>query len=80
VYGRMMEVLKGMRALREMKEEDIPQNYSYCMSFFRPCAYWSNCFSRTFTDAADQYDIYDSTDMPVVLGKQQDNNDLDIFN
>lgn len=63
-YDYFMQMLKGMRALKQIPEEEIPQNFTYCESYFKPCPYWSNCYGRTFSQAGTKYVIYDSESIP----------------
>lgn len=63
-YDRFMKMLDQMRALRDTPEDEIPQSFAYCESFFKPCPYWSNCYGSTFTSAGDKYEIFDSTNIP----------------
>jgi hypothetical protein len=63
VYSQMMNLLSKMNNLEFMKEEEIPQNFTYCESYFRPCPYWSRCYGNTYTQAADQHKIYSSEDI-----------------
>lgn len=39
----------------ELFQGEVPErNYSYCMSYFRPCQYWSNCHKDTNTDCLNK--------------------------
>jgi len=63
VYSHFMNLLKQMVELETTPEKEVPQNYTYCETYFKPCPWWSNCYGKTFTEAAKQYDIRDSTDI-----------------
>ena len=47
IYDEMAEVFKS-------EEDEVPQNWNNCESFFRPCPYWSQCYNRTFTGNVDE--------------------------
>lgn len=63
VYAHFMQLLDRMNEVAEMDEEKIPQNFTYCETYFKPCPFWSRCYGRTFTDAAAQYKIYDTSNI-----------------
>jgi hypothetical protein len=60
VYKHFMVLLGQMRKLSTKNEEDVPQNYTYCETYFKPCEYWSQCYGKTFTENAELYQILDS--------------------
>ncbi len=62
-YERLMSHLKVARSLESRDEEDIPQNFGYCESYFKPCPYWSDCYGSTFSEAGNKYTIYDSANI-----------------
>jgi hypothetical protein len=64
VHTRFMELLKEMRSLEGKPEEKVPQNFTYCESFFKPCPYWSRCYGKTYTTNAEQYEIFDTDNIP----------------
>ena len=64
VYRQFMTMLVQMRGLKELEEEDVPQNFNFCESFFKPCPYWSNCYGQTFSDSGSKYCIFDSENIP----------------
>lgn len=64
VYARFMQLLDEMRELETTPEEEVPQNFTYCESYFKPCPYWSRCYGKTFTTNAEQYEIYDTDNIP----------------
>lgn len=63
-YNRLMGLLDEARAMQDMDEKDISQNYGYCESYFKPCPYWARCYGHTFTAAAERHILYDSTNCP----------------
>ena len=63
VYSQFMSLLTKMNNLEFIKEEEIPQNFTYCESYFRPCPYWSRCYGETFSNAALQHKIFTSDDI-----------------
>ena len=82
-YNRLMGLLDEARALQEMDEKDISQNYGYCESYFKPCPYWSRCYGHTFTAAAERHILYDSTNCPDMTKQEHENvqetDDLDFL-
>ena len=71
VYRQFMELLTKMNNLQFMKEDAVPQNFTYCESYFKPCPYWSRCYGETYTNAALQHKIYTSENI-VDLTKPDD--------
>jgi len=78
VYARFMTLLKDMRALEEMPEEKVPQNFTHCESYFKPCPYWSRCYGKTFTTNAEQYVIYDTDNIPDLTMEASSGGDDDL--
>jgi hypothetical protein len=76
VYRQFMELLGRMRKLETTKESDIGQNFTYCESYFRPCPYWSRCYGKTFSAAAEQYRIFDSANIPDLSSNDDDDDGL----
>lgn len=62
-YQHIMSLRDKANDLLELDEDEIPQNFTYCETYFRPCPYWSNCYGCTFSEAAEQYTIRDSNDI-----------------
>lgn len=80
VYDHFMIMLMQMRGLRELEEDDIPQNFNYCENYFKPCPYWSNCYGKTFTDSGGRYCIFDSDNVPDLTKDEVDVDDsLDLL-
>ncbi len=79
VWENFMRMLKEMRALEGKNEEDVPQNFGHCESYFKPCHYWSRCYGKTFTENAEQYEIFDTDNIPDLTVEESADNDLDFF-
>ena len=62
-FDHIMSLRDRANKLEETPEEEVPQNFTYCETYFKPCPYWSNCYGCTFSDAAEQYTISDSSDI-----------------
>lgn len=41
------------RAMQIHQGEAPRRNYSYCMSYFKPCQFWSQCHGRPYSDGSD---------------------------
>jgi len=81
VHTKFMSMLKDMRALEDKKEDEVSQNFGECEKFFKPCPYWSNCYGKTFTANAEQYEIFDSDNIEdlTVASIEGDDSDLDFL-
>lgn len=64
VHNHFMALLGKMRSMELIPEKDIPQNFTNCESYFKPCPYWSRCYGSTFTNAAAKYVAFDSDSVP----------------
>ena len=61
----------------ETREQDVPQNMSYCENYFKPCEWWSRCHAgATFTEGAKNLTLTDSTNAEPVLGSAETKEDL----
>ena len=76
VYDHLMRLLAQARGMEEKGESEIAQNFGFCESYFRPCPYWSRCYGHTFSKAADQYKIYDSSTIPSLAIDATEEDDL----
>jgi len=54
LHKRSMELRKGDKPIRNM---------GYCLSYFRPCDYWSQCHGQTYTESQDKVQLYDHSMM-----------------
>ena len=79
VYAHFMSLLKQMRALEGKEEDEVPQNFTYCESYFKPCPYWSQCYGKTFTANAEQYEIFDTETIPNLTVEPSEDEDLDFL-
>lgn len=59
-HSHFMRLREKMEELSEVKEELVPQNFGNCEAYFKPCEYWSRCYGKTFTHAAQEHQLYDS--------------------
>lgn len=41
--------------MRQKPVQEIPQNRSHCMSYFRPCSYWSQCHGSLYSQSTLTY-------------------------
>ena len=58
-------------------EQYIPQNFSYCEQYFKPCEYWSRCYGDTFTRCASKNSISSSQDMKPVDSVVEEDTEYD---
>jgi len=82
VYAHFMNLLKQMRNLENISEEEVPQNFTYCETYFKPCEYWSQCYGKTFTENAEQYEIFDTDnigDLTAHASNVEEYEDLDFL-
>ena len=71
-YKHIMGLRDLAGKLSVTPEEKIPQNFTYCETYFRPCPYWSNCYGCTYSAAAEQYVIRDTSDIYDLTEPDQD--------
>lgn len=62
-YRHIMSLRDRAIELEDTPEKLVPQNFTYCETYFRPCPYWSHCYGCTFSEAAEQYSISDTSDI-----------------
>jgi hypothetical protein len=66
IYAHFINLKGQMERLAEVPEEKIPQNFGNCEMYFKPCEYWSRCYGKTFTSAAEDLQLFDSTNAETI--------------
>jgi hypothetical protein len=63
-YNQLMEIYEGVEIMQFMIEVEIQQNFNYCEEYFRPCAYWSRCHGKVYSEAGAGIPLWDSETIP----------------
>lgn len=58
--------------------DKVPQNFSNCEQYFKPCQFWSQCYGQNYSDAHKGFELYNSEDIPN-LNRQLDTDPYDPY-
>jgi len=50
-----LDLAEQANGLKDLPLHKVPQNRSHCMSYFRPCSYWSQCHGSLFSEGTLTY-------------------------
>jgi len=71
-WENVMSVREEAEEVLELLEHKVPQNRGYCEQYFKPCEWWSRCYGKPFTTAAQSLKLCNTTNAKPVVGKCED--------